>query len=194
MLFILLLLVSFFIICSENPAKQDNSQEMRDKTAVCKQCRFWYNDVMLKDKIQEDLKQAMLAKEEDKLSTIRMLKSALQYFEIQKRGAGYEATDDDVIEVVGKEIKKRREAIEMFIKGGRQESADKETKELEVLQTYLPEQMSEEEIRTLVKEAISQTGATAMQDMGKVMGVLMTKTKGKADGQLVSTLVREKLS
>jgi len=150
--------------------------------------------MVLKDKIQEDLKSAMLAKDENKLSTIGLLKSALQYYEIQKGGAGYEATNEDVLDVVGKEIKKRREAIEMFIKGGRQESADKEKKELELLQSYLPEQMSEVEIRTLVEETISTLGASTMQDMGKVMGALSQKTKGKADGQLVSTIVREKLS
>ncbi|OIP58127.1 MAG: hypothetical protein AUK12_00215 [Candidatus Levybacteria bacterium CG2_30_37_29] len=149
---------------------------------------------MLKDKIQEDLKQAMLAKEVEKLSTIRMLKSALQYFEIQKGGAGYEATDEDVMDVIGREIKKRRESIEMYEKGGRQELADKEKLELEILQTYLPEQMTEEEVQVLVNEAITQTGAKTMQDMGKVMGALMPKTKGKADGQLVSSVVREKLS
>jgi hypothetical protein len=149
---------------------------------------------MLKDKIQEDLKQAMLSKAEEKLSTIRMLKSALQYFEIQKGGAGYEATDEDVIEVVGREIKKRRESIEMFEKGGRQELADKEKRELEILQTYLPEQLSEKEVRKLVEEAISQTGATTIQDMGKVMGFLSPQTKGKADGGMVSSIVREKLN
>lgn len=148
---------------------------------------------MLKDKVQEDLKQAMLSHEEEKLSTIRMLKSALQYFEIQKGGAGYSATDEDVIDVVGREIKKRKESIEMFEKGGRQELADKEKREIEVLLTYLPQQLSEDEIRALVDEALSQTGATTIQDMGKVMGALMPKTKGKADGQLVSNIVREKL-
>ncbi len=148
---------------------------------------------MLKDKIQEDLKQAMLAQEADKLSTIRMLKSALQYFEIQKGGAGYTATDEDVIDVVGREIKKRRESIEMFEKGSRPELAAKENAELETLQTYLPEQLSEEEIRKLVDVAISTTGAATMQDMGKVMGMLAPQTKGKADGSLVSLIVREKL-
>ena len=148
---------------------------------------------MLKEKIQEDLKQAMLAHEEHKLSTIRMLKSALQYYEIQKGGAGYEATDEDVIEVVGREIKKRRESIEMFEKGGRQELADKEKAEIDTLTTYMPEQLTEDEVRKLVEEGITQTGASTMQDMGKVMGWLMPKTKGKADGQLVSQIVREKL-
>lgn len=149
---------------------------------------------MLKDTIQEDLKQAMLSKDEEKLSTIRMLKSALQYFEIQKGGANYQATDEDVIEVVGREIKKRRESIEMFEKGGRQELADKEKNELTILQTYLPEQLSEEEIKKMVQDAILETKATTMADMGKVMGVLSPKTKGKADGGFVSSKVREKLN
>ena len=149
---------------------------------------------MLKDKIQDDLKAAMIAKDELKLSTIRMLKSALQYYEIQKGGAGYEATDEDVMDVIGKEIKKRKESIELYKQGNRPESAEKEQKEVDILSTYLPEQMSEEEVRALVKEAVEQTGATTPQDMGKVMGALMPKVKGKADGTLVSTLVREALN
>ena len=148
---------------------------------------------MLKDKIIGDLKEAMLAKDETKLSVVRMLKSALQYYEINKGGAGYTATDEDVIEVVGREIKKRRESIELYEKGGRPELAEKEKQEMEVLQTYLPEQLSEDEVRKLVDEAISQTSAAEMKDMGKVMGVLMPKVKGKADNSFVSTLVREKL-
>lgn len=149
---------------------------------------------MVKDQIQEDLKQAMLAKDEFKLSTLRMLKSALQYFEINKGGAGYTATDEDVMDVVEKEVKKRREAMEMYKTGGRNELADKEEKELQILQKYLPEKMSEDEIKNLVDEAVASTGASTIQDMGKVMGALMPKTKGKADGNLVSKLVREKLS
>ena len=149
---------------------------------------------MLKQKIQDDLKAAMVARDEAKLSAIRMLKSALQYYEIQKGGAGYEATDEDVVDVIGKEIKKRKESIDLYEKGGRQELADKEKAEVEVLQAYLPEQMSEDEVRTLVEEAIKQTGANSMQDMGKVMAALMPKTKGKADSGMVSNLVRQKLS
>lgn len=148
---------------------------------------------MLKDKIQTDLKDAMIAKNEEALSTIRMLKSALQYFEIQKGGAGYEATDEDVVEVVGREIKKRKESIEMFEKGGRAELADKETREMELLKGYLPTQLSDEEIKEIVKNAISQTGASSIQDMGKVMGAIAPLIKGKADGGVVSTLVRENL-
>jgi uncharacterized protein len=149
---------------------------------------------MLKDKIQDDLKQAMIARDEAKLSTIRMLKSAIQYFEIQKGGAGYEATDEDIIEVLSREIKKRKEAIELYRQGGRLDSAQKEEEELQQLQAYLPEQMSEDEVKALVKEAVEQTGASTIQDMGKVMGALMPKVKGKADGTLISNLVREALT
>lgn len=168
---------------------------------------------MLKDKIQEDLKAAMLAKEEEKLSTIRMLKSAIQYFEIQKgadrsvsegsspasdsadRGgrAGYEASDEDIIDVVGKEVKKRREAIDLYEKGGRPELAAKEKREIEFLSVYLPEQMSETEISKLVDEAVSSTGAKTMQEMGKVMQILMPKVKGRAEAGTVSNLVMQKL-
>lgn len=149
---------------------------------------------MLKDKLNEDMKAAMLSKDADKLSTIRMLKSAIQYHEIQKGGAGYEATDEDVLEVIGREVKKRRESIELYEKGGRQELADKEKNELELLQTYLPEQMEEEEIVKIVKDAIERTGSSSMQDMGKLMGAIMPQVKGKADGNLVNKIVRENLN
>ena len=149
---------------------------------------------MLKDKIQEDLKAAMMAKETAKLSAIRMLKSAIQYYEIQKGGAGYEATDEDIIDVIVKEIKKRKESIELYKQGGREDSAASEQKEVEVLESYLPKQMSEDEVRSLVQDAIKQTGAASMQDMGKVMGALMPKVKGKADGGLVSKIVKEELA
>lgn len=149
---------------------------------------------MLKQKIIDDMHAAMIAQDAPKLSTIRMLKSAIQYFEIQKGGAGYEASDEDVIDVIGKEIKKRREAIELYKKGNRQELADKEKAELETLQQYLPEQLSDGEVKKLVEDAITKSGATTISDMGKVMGILMPQVKGKADSQMVSNLVREKLS
>lgn len=121
-----------------------------------------------------------------------MLLSTVNYLEIQK-GAGYEATEDDVMSAIQKETKQRRDSIEQFTKGNRADLADKEKQELALLEQYLPEQIGEEEIRNLVKEAIQQTGATSAKDMGKVMGALMPKTKGKADGTLVSRIVREQL-
>lgn len=149
---------------------------------------------MNKQKLQEELRQSMLAKNELKTSVLRMLLSAINYYEIQKGGAGYEASEEDVLSVVQNQAKQRRDSIEQFKNAGRTELADKEQKELEFLQAYLPKQMSEDEIKKLVKEMISQTGAASIQDMGKVMGALMPKTKGKADGNLVSKIVKESLS
>lgn len=148
----------------------------------------------LKEKLKDDLKQSMLTRNELKTSVLRLLLSAINYYEIQKGGAGYEANDEDVINATQKEIKQRKDSIEQYTAGNRQELADKEAKELELLKNYLPEQMNEDEIKSLVKEAISQTSATSITDMGKVMGALMPKTKGKADGSLVSQIVKESLS
>ena len=136
----------------------------------------------------------MLARDEFKTSVLRMLISAIGYMEIQKGGAGYEATEKDVLSTIEKQVKQRKDSIEQYEKAGRNDLADKEKLELEMLEKYLPEQMGEEEIKTLVKETIAQTGASNIQDMGKVMGALMTKTKGKADGSLVSKIVREELA
>jgi hypothetical protein len=148
---------------------------------------------MTKQQLRDELKQSMLAKDSEKTSTLRMVISALGYYEIEKGGAGYEATEEDVETVLQKQAKQRRDSIEQFKAGGRDELAEKETKELELLENYLPKQMGEEEIKKLVDEAVAQTGAANASDMGKVMGALMPKVKGKADGGLVSRLVKEKL-
>ncbi|OGH37506.1 MAG: hypothetical protein A3B44_02845 [Candidatus Levybacteria bacterium RIFCSPLOWO2_01_FULL_38_21] len=159
---------------------------------------------MQKKDLQEELKQSMLAKDRMKTSVLRMLLSAINYYEIQKGlprrtqvkvgGAGYEANDEDVTAVIQKEIKQHNDSIEQFKKAGRQDLTDKETKELEILKNYLPQQMGEAEIKSLVEQTISQTRASSIQDMGKVMGVLMPKLKGAADGNLVSEIVKEELS
>jgi uncharacterized protein YqeY len=148
---------------------------------------------MTKQELREELKQSMLAKNSEKTSTLRMVISALNYYEIEKGGAGYEATEADVEAILQKQVKQRRDSIEQFSAGGRDDLAAKETIELKLLEVYLPAQMSEAEVSALVTEAISQTGATSLADIGKVMGVLMPKVKGKADGSLVSRLVKEKL-
>lgn len=149
---------------------------------------------MLKQQLRDQLKESMLAKNTDKTSVLRLLLSALNYYEIQKGGANYEATDEDVLAVIQKEVKQRKDSIEQFEKAGRQDLVDKEKRELEILQTYLPEQMSEEEIKKLVEQAIKDTNASSLQDIGKVMGALMPKVKGKADGNLVSNIVKQQLS
>lgn len=149
---------------------------------------------MTKEELQEALKQSMLARSELKTSVLRMLLSAINYSEIQKGGAGYSATEEDVMSAVQSEAKKRRDSIEQYQNANRHELADKETQELKILEKYLPEQMGKEEISGLVDEAIKQTNASNIQDMGKVMGALMVKVKGKADGGLVSEIVKEKLT
>lgn len=148
---------------------------------------------MTKKQLQEQLKQAMLARDEHKTSVLRMLISAIGYYEIQKGGAGYEATDEDVMTVIQKEAKQRKDSIAQFSLGNRPELVEKEKKELEMLQTYLPEEMSEDEIRKIVKQTIVETNASSLSDMGKVMGMVMAKLKGKADGTVVSTIVKETL-
>ncbi|MDO8582986.1 MAG: GatB/YqeY domain-containing protein [bacterium] len=147
----------------------------------------------LKAKLREELKQSMLARNAQKTSVLRMLISAITYYEIQKGGAGYEATDEDVLSVITKEAKQRRDSIEEFKKANRPELVEKESKELEMLQIYLPAQMDETKIREIVKETIREMGATTVADIGKVMGALMPKVKGKADGGLVSKIVRKEL-
>lgn len=136
----------------------------------------------------------MLARNTLRTSVLRMLLSAVNYYEIQKGGAGYEATDEDVLSVVQKEAKQRRDSIEEFKKANRPELVEKETKELEMLQVYLPQQMGEEQIREIVKETIREMGATTVADIGKIMGALMPKVKGRADGGLISKIVRESLT
>jgi len=148
---------------------------------------------MTKQELKEKLKQSILARDAEKTSTLRMVISALGYYEIEKGGAGYEASEEDIQAVLQKQAKQRRDSIEQFKAGGRDELVEKETKELELIESYLPKQMDEEEIKKLVDEAVASTGATSASDMGKVMGALMPKVKGKADGGLVSRLVKEKL-
>ncbi len=148
---------------------------------------------MTKQTFQEELKKSMLARDTEKTSILRMILSAINYYEINKGGAGYVATEEDVMNVLQAQAKQRRDSIEQFMAGNRPELADKEKAELLIIQEYLPAQMSESEIESLVIDAIQQTGAKTPQEMGKVMAFLMPKTKGKADGSIVSSLVKKHL-
>jgi uncharacterized protein len=149
---------------------------------------------MLKEQLKNELKEAMLAKDTVKTSVLRMVLSALGYHEINKGGAGYEATDEDVMTIIQKEAKQHRDSIEQFKNAGRSELVEKEETELAILEKYMPKQMGEDEVRKLVIAAIGKSGATTPADMGKVMGVLMPDVKGKADGGIVSRIVREELA
>lgn len=148
---------------------------------------------MTKEELREELKKSMLAKDSTRTSTLRMLISAVGYFEIQKGGSGYEATPEDITSVVQSEAKKRRDSIHQFRNGGREEMAKSEEAELEVLQSFLPEQMGEDAVREIVKQAISEIGASGPGDMGRVMSVVKGKVRGQADGSVVSAVVRQEL-
>jgi len=148
----------------------------------------------IKDKIFADIKEAMKAKETDKLRVLRSLKAKLLEKEISERKGGEaELSDEQATEVLMKAAKQRKESIEQFEKGGRDDLAENEKKELEIIDAYLPEMMDEDEVRKVVQQKIEAVGATGMQDMGKVMGPLMGQLKGKADGSLVSKVVKEEL-
>ncbi|MGH7739302.1 MAG: GatB/YqeY domain-containing protein [bacterium] len=142
------------------------------------------------DKINADLIVAMKAKDEAALSTLRMLKSAIKYKEVDLKR---EPVDEEVIDVLTRQAKQRRESIEGFEKGGRMESAASEKAELALLEKYLPAAMSEEEVSKLIAEAIQSTGAAGPKDMGKVMGWLTPKVKGKTDMGKLSSLIKNKL-
>ena len=162
----------------------------------------------LKEQIQRDLNSAIKEKKKIEASTLRMLNAAIINKEKEKRyklskeepelkeeelAEKSELTDEEVIEVISSEVKKRKETILEFEKGERQDLAEKEKKEIEVLKKYLPEQLSEEELKGLAEEAIKKTGAKEMKDIGKVMGELIPQIKGKAEGSTVSKIVKELL-
>jgi len=160
----------------------------------------------LKEKINQDFKEAFKAKEEKRVSVLRMLNSAIKNKELEKRAKLIKTVteeaelqkqsqliDEEVLAVLGTEAKKRKDSIEQFNRGGRPEMATSEAEELKILAAYLPEQMGEEEVRKLVKEAVAESGASSAADLGKVMKVLMPKVKGRADGNLVNRIVKEEL-
>ena len=147
----------------------------------------------LKEQLTADMKTAMKEREAGKLrlSVIRLVRGAIRQQEIDGKK---ELTDEDVLGVIAKEVKSRRDSIEEFKKGNRQDLVDQNEAEIKILEGYLPEQMGEDEIRSLVAEAIEKVGATTPKDMGKVMKEIMPKTKGRADGKVVNGIVRELLA
>ena len=144
----------------------------------------------LKDRITEDMKNAMRAKDSERLGTIRMITSAIKQREVDER---ITLDDNQVIAVIEKMIKTRKESIAQFQSGGREDLVAKETKEIELLQSYLPEQLSEAEIDALIASAIAETGASSIKDMGKVMGIVKSKAAGKADMGAVGARIKAKL-
>jgi len=147
----------------------------------------------LKDRISEDLKTAMKSGDKLRLETLRTLRAALMEREIEKRGGGPGMTPDDEVGVLTSAAKKRKESIESFAKGGRQDLVDQETKELEIIREYLPKQLTPEEVEQVITTIMAETGSSTAADFGKVMPAVMKELKGKVDGRLVQELVKKKL-
>lgn len=145
----------------------------------------------MRERILSDLVSAMKSKDKETLSVLRMVKGAIQLEEINKK---QELNDEDVITVLSKQIKTRKESITEFEKAGRTDLVEQTSKEVEILSKYMPEQLSEEEINKIIEEAFAEVNPTAQSDMGKIMKVVTPKVKGKADMGLVSKIIREKLS
>lgn len=147
----------------------------------------------LQAQVDNDIKDAMRAKETAKLGVLRMLKSALMNAAIEKGGAGTQLDDAEGMAVIRKEVKKRQDSVESFEKAGRAELADKEKAEIEVLSAYLPKALSADEVAALVREAIAEAGATSRKEMGAVMKVANEKAAGRVDGKTLSAEVQKQL-
>ena len=146
---------------------------------------------MLIEKIEIDLKNALKSRDPIKVSTLRLLKSAIGYLAIERKE---DLKDDDVMSIIKKQVKQRKDSIESFKKGNREDLAQKEEVELKILKLYLPEEITPEALRVIIDEAINETGASTPKDMGMVMKAVMAKTKHSADGKVISSIVNEKLS
>lgn len=148
----------------------------------------------LEEKLEQDIKKALLAGDSERATTLRTLKSTLLNMKVAegKRDSGL--SDEEVIKAFSKEAKKRQESADMYVQGNAQEKADKELAEKAIIEEYLPKQLSEIEIVSIVDEAIKETGAESQRDMGKVIAAVRTKTAGAADGSTIARLTKEKLS
>jgi hypothetical protein len=146
----------------------------------------------LKTQIMDELKEAMKSKDQLKLSTLRLLNSQIKNKEIDLRPNAI--SEEEIVTVIKKSVKQRQDSIEQYQNANRQDLADIEIAELKILETYLPQMMSEDQIKVFVLEAIKETGATEAKDMGKVMKAVMAKTKGQADNRVVSELVKQTLN
>ena len=145
----------------------------------------------LQERLMADLKEAMKSRDASRREVIRMVRAAVKNAEIAWQRA---ATDQEVQDIIAREVKRRREAIEMFRRGGRQDLVDEEEAQVKILESYLPQQMSRQEIEGVVRRIISELGATSMSQLGPVMRQAMAELKGKADGSLVNQIAREILS
>ena len=142
----------------------------------------------LKEQLTNDLKESMKNKEQVKKSVVTLIRAAIKQKEVDER---VELNDEAVLDIISKQMKQRNDALEEFKKAGRDDLISQTEEEIQVLLSYLPKQLTDDELRVLIKEAIDKTGASSSKDMVKIMGILMPKTKGKADGKRINTLVSE---
>ncbi len=145
----------------------------------------------LKERLKNDLKEAMKSKDNFKRDVVRFLMSAIKQVEVDERR---ELSDEDIQKIIQKSVKQREDAANQYKEGGREDLYEKELKEAEILKSYLPKQLSDEELKAIVEETIKEVGASSMKDMGKVMGAVIKKTVGKADGKRINAIVKELLS
>lgn len=146
----------------------------------------------LREKINDDLKDAMKSGDKVRLETLRMIRA--QVLEFEKSGVGREMTEEDDMKILLSAVKKRKESIEQYEKAGRKELVEKEQRELEIIQHYLPKQMSKEEAEKIITTLIAETGASSAKDFGKVMSAAMKELKGKIDGKIINDIVKQKLA
>ncbi|MGL4796470.1 MAG: GatB/YqeY domain-containing protein [Paraclostridium sp.] len=144
----------------------------------------------LKAKLQEDLKLSMKNKDTVKKSVVTLIRASIKQYEVDTRT---ELDDDGIMDIIAKQLKQRRDVIPEFVKASRDDLVKETEAEIEVLKEYLPQQLSEEELDVIVKETISEVGATSMKDMGKIMAAIKPKTKGRADGKMINELVKKNL-
>ena len=146
---------------------------------------------MLREDLQKALKESMLAKDTQKVGAIRLIIAGMKEKDVDARGKGLkEASETDLMSMMQNMIKQRRDSIDMYLKGNRQDLADKEQAEIAVIETFLPKQMNDEEMLAAVKAVVAETGASSMKDMGKIMGVLKTKYAGQMDMGKVSGIIK----
>lgn len=148
----------------------------------------------IKEQIDQDLKQAMLAGEKTLVTTLRGLKSVILYAEVAKGNREVGLSDDEIIDAFSKEAKKRQESAGLYVQGGNQERADAELLEKQVIEKYLPAQLGDDELKKIIDEVIAATGAAGPQAMGQVIGAVKAQTKGAADGSKIANFVKERLN
>ena len=149
------------------------------------------NLMTIREQLEADAKTALKARDRLRLEVVRMVRSQVKYMEISK---GHDLSDEEVIDVLVSALKARRETLDFSEKSGREDLIEKARQEIQIIEAYLPQQLSESELQELINQAVGETGASDPKDMGRVMGVLMPRVKGRADGKLVNILVRQALS